>query len=145
MGESIKFTKVAKRRKKDLESFGADSSEPLSAEYIRDLYNGQFEAAEGLRAVADSVEDASVRYTREKDIKLAHKDAKRYRKQGRVMVDRTVKSAAKYIDKHNGHYYEQAKAEDTPSRSELKEREEGFDSTLREIEDLPEHLNGPNN
>ncbi len=113
MGEVVNFKKEEKRLHKYVKgNFDIDQQDPLSPEYLQQSYDTANQFNEGMSGIADSAEKLSQsQYLGERAKKVLAKDAIRYHKEGAVALEGTVKAAADYVEKNNGYYHEQAKAD----------------------------------
>jgi len=129
--------KKAKRLRADVkETFGIDTKDPLSPEYLRERYNSALESSEEMSRIADLTKETAATYDNPEAKAHLEKRADTYRAEGRIVLHQTLKDIEKYARDNSGYYSEQARADMTADLAKRAETE-GFASTLDDIKNLP--------
>lgn len=127
--------KELRRYAKD--KLGIESKGPLGPEFIKERYNSAFAYERGMDRIANSAEESAAERDDPQQREYIQKQAERYRRDGQFFLETTMDDIKKYVKKNSVTYQEQAKTEMENDFAE-REKQAGFEDTLKDIKDLPE-------
>ena len=132
-----------KQQRKVLQDLGVDWKGPLSAEFVKSTYDIAHDYRQDMQKNADGYEKTIYDYQNPEAQNLVAGEARRYRKEGKAVLDSTVHDIQSYVKKNNGYYHEQARA-DMEADLAKRQSDPEIQSTIDDIRNLPESQ-GPNN
>ena len=126
-----------KKQRRTFKDMGIKLKDPLSPEFIKDQYDTAFEWDQGMNKTANKAESQIDGHANVEAKNSLARDARRYRKDGKLVLDSTVDDIRKYVKKNNGYYHEQAMV-DMAADPTTDAHAESMARTLDEIKGLKE-------